>query len=200
MLISFLFLDENICYRKCLTEALLMSTTSYVFRGASIEYPQHKFSSTNKKNIMWIPPLICSYASLLRQAFPNAKMDGRANLLKIVGGCILTLNLYKFSKWANSAKEKLVIFFFLFTQKTLHWRQFAWNVKSCFLGEIRKICQTDICWKNLSKVLSIKVLCKFAAEGFIEKIRLDLSSRQFTWNVKPYFFPLWKIMVCTLTV
>ena len=30
-------------------------------RGASNEYPQHLFSSINKKNIMWIPPLICSY-------------------------------------------------------------------------------------------------------------------------------------------
>ena len=32
-------------------------------RGASNEYPQHMFSLRNKKNIMWIPPLICSYAS-----------------------------------------------------------------------------------------------------------------------------------------
>ena len=32
-------------------------------RGTSNEYPQHKFSSRNKKNIMWIPPLICSYAA-----------------------------------------------------------------------------------------------------------------------------------------
>ena len=31
-------------------------------RGASNEYPQHMFSSRNKKNITWIPPLICSYA------------------------------------------------------------------------------------------------------------------------------------------
>ena len=28
----------------------------------SNEYPQHMFSSRNKKNIMWIPPLICSHA------------------------------------------------------------------------------------------------------------------------------------------
>ena len=30
-------------------------------RGASNEYPQHMFSLRNKKTIMWIPPLICSY-------------------------------------------------------------------------------------------------------------------------------------------
>ena len=34
-------------------------------RGASNEYPQHMFSSINKKNIMWIPPLICSYGDKL---------------------------------------------------------------------------------------------------------------------------------------
>ena len=31
--------------------------------GASNEYPQHMYSSRNKKNIMWIPPLICSYVT-----------------------------------------------------------------------------------------------------------------------------------------
>ena len=34
-------------------------------RGASNEYPQHMFSSINKKNIMWIPPFICSYGDKL---------------------------------------------------------------------------------------------------------------------------------------
>ena len=51
--------------------------------------------------------------------------------------------------WANSAGSKLMIFFYFFPRKLdlafhancLQWRQFAWNVKSCFLGKIRKICQ-----------------------------------------------------------
>ena len=30
-------------------------------RGTSNEYPQHMFLWRNKKNIMWTPPLICSY-------------------------------------------------------------------------------------------------------------------------------------------
>ena len=34
------------------------------WRGASNEYPQHMFSSRNEKNIMWIPPFICSYGKL----------------------------------------------------------------------------------------------------------------------------------------
>ena len=54
MLISFLFLDENICCGYSLEVPRW---------GASNEYPQQwtMFSSRNKKNIMWIPPLICSY-------------------------------------------------------------------------------------------------------------------------------------------
>ena len=54
MLISFLFLHENICCGYSLEAP---------WRGASNEYPQHMFSWRNKKNIMWIPPLICSYGS-----------------------------------------------------------------------------------------------------------------------------------------
>ena len=38
--------------------------------GASNEYPQHMFSWRNKKNILWIPPLIWSYAN-------SAKGKGR---------------------------------------------------------------------------------------------------------------------------
>ena len=52
MLISFLFLHENICCGYSLEAP---------WQGASNEYPQHMFSWGNKKNIMWIPPLICSY-------------------------------------------------------------------------------------------------------------------------------------------
>ena len=40
---------------------LIFMKNSYE-RGASNEYPQHMYSSRNKKNIIWIPPLICSYA------------------------------------------------------------------------------------------------------------------------------------------
>ena len=34
-------------------------------RGASNEYPQHMFLWRNKKNIMWIPPLVCRYVAYL---------------------------------------------------------------------------------------------------------------------------------------
>ena len=55
MLISFLFLHENIC---C---GYLLEAPRW---GASNEYPQHMFLWRNKKNIMWIPPLICSYVCI----------------------------------------------------------------------------------------------------------------------------------------
>ena len=52
MLISFLFLNKNICCGYSLEAPR---------RGASNEHPQHMFSLRNKKYIMWIPSLICSY-------------------------------------------------------------------------------------------------------------------------------------------
>ena len=55
MLISFLLLHENICCGYSLEAPR---------RGASDEYPQHMFSWRNKKNIVWIPPLIYSYDCL----------------------------------------------------------------------------------------------------------------------------------------
>ena len=49
--IFFLFLDENICCGKSLEAP----------QGASNEYPQHMFSSRNKKNINLLPTLIRTY-------------------------------------------------------------------------------------------------------------------------------------------
>ena len=53
------------------------------------------------------------------------------------------------------SRQHFEIFFLIFFQKTnltfhancLQWRQFAWNVKSCLLGKIRKkIYQFGVCW------------------------------------------------------
>ena len=65
--------------------------------------------------------------------------------------CKQGLTLYH-SLWANSAGNKIDIFFFIFPRKqdlTFHTNclQFAWNVKSCFLGKIRTIFQNVISWK-----------------------------------------------------
>ena len=56
--------------------------------------------------------------------------------------------------WFNSADDKL-IYFLIFPRKQdltclancLQWRKFAWNVKTGFLGKIRKIFQYVVCWK-----------------------------------------------------
>ena len=51
--------------------------------------------------------------------------------------------------WANSAEDKLMIFFLVFSKIRL-WqfmqrRQFAWNVTADFLGKILKIFQVIVC-------------------------------------------------------
>ena len=53
VLIVFLFLHENVWCGYSLEAH---------WWGASNEYPQHMFSSRNKKNVIWIPPLIWHYA------------------------------------------------------------------------------------------------------------------------------------------
>ena len=69
---------------------------------------------------------------------------------------------------ANSAVDKLMIFFLIFPSKldlTIHAncllrRQFAWSVKSYFLGKIRKIFQNIVCWNfyPVFKVYSVQIL------------------------------------------
>ena len=52
--------------------------------------------------------------------------------------------------WANSAENKLVIFFLFFSRKqdlTFHTNCLLWNVKTYFLGKIRKMFQNIICLK-----------------------------------------------------
>ena len=68
-------------------------------------------------------------------------------------GIVWAINLYHslgiFSRRQND------VLFLIFPRKqdlTFHAncllrRQFAWNVKSCFLGKIRKIFQNVVCWK-----------------------------------------------------
>ena len=73
MLISFLFFHESICCGYSLEAP---------HRGASNEYPQHIFSWRNKKNIMWIPPLICSYGYVHCQSGSGK----RCNLLSWLQG------------------------------------------------------------------------------------------------------------------
>ena len=72
--------------------------------------------------------------------------------------CSFSKKIYKLTfttLWAFSADDKMMLFFLFFPRKQdltfhancLRRRQFAWNVKSCFLGKIRKIFQNVVCWK-----------------------------------------------------
>ena len=64
---------------------------------------------------------------------------------------LLHFNLYH--SMANSADAILVTFFLFFPENSI-WKQFAWNVNSCFLGKIRKIYQYGLL-KILPRVLSM---------------------------------------------
>ena len=74
MLIFFLFLNKNICCGYSLEAPR---------QGAFNEYPQHMYSSRKKKNIMWIPPLICSYASLSLDVFFKIIVDWDIKLVRL---------------------------------------------------------------------------------------------------------------------
>ena len=62
-------------------------------RGASNEYPQDMFLWRNKKNIVWIPSLICSYVvrrQLIPKGFTEVIMDclqGHALLKEVPYDC-----------------------------------------------------------------------------------------------------------------
>ena len=60
--------------------------------------------------------------------------------------------------WANSANNKSIFFFFFPPPR-------KWNVKSCFLGKIRKIISMCHLLNILPTVLSIKYLIEFRFNG-----------------------------------
>ena len=94
MLICLLFLHENICCGYSLEAPR---------RGASNEYPQHMFSWRNKKNIVWIPPLICSY--VIRIIFSNIKKLGIFGYWK----CALWLFWSDWAKAGQTPKESFLV-------------------------------------------------------------------------------------------
>ena len=62
-----------------------------------------------------------------------------------------TFNFYhSLGKFRRQQIDILLIFSrkqaYKFHVNFLSWRQFVWNVKTCFLGKIRKIFQASICW------------------------------------------------------
>ena len=88
--------------------------------------------------------------------------------------------------WANSADDKFMIFFFLFLQENRlkdfmqivssgdKRRQFAWNVKACFLAKIRKIFQNFVCWKFYLACWELKIFLR----KFYISYCLDVNCRK----------------------
>ena len=121
--------------------------------GASNEYPQHMFSLRNKKDI----------SIFQMKKLPNL-------LLWPWNPFYLGWDLSFTILLANSADDRWWYFlngdiFLIFHRKLdltfhancLHWRQFAWNIKSCFLGKLRKKKKSKCrLLKILPKVLSVK--------------------------------------------
>ena len=87
----------------------------------------------NKKNIFPIPFLIWSYAPLQLQF-----INYHSGLIQLMANWWY---FSYFSKKINNNKTGLT-----FPANCLQWRQFAWNVKTCFLGKIRKIFWNVVCW------------------------------------------------------
>ena len=109
--------------------------------------------------------------------------------------------------WANSADNKLMIFFLFFLENRIwHFMQIvSWgeSVRSYFLGKTRKKISKCCLLKFLPSNQSVnywpmtfKVPVTTAAEDFLnlfvfyflEKIRLDVFMwRWYMWHIKPYF-------------
>ena len=86
---------------------VLIRSTSVRQWGASNEYPQYMFLERNKKNIMWIPPLICSYGSAESQA------DRELQWCKFPEDQLF-LNIYMFSDVSlNEALHSDVFYFWM---------------------------------------------------------------------------------------
>ena len=63
-------------------------------RGTSNEYPQHMFLWRSKKNIMWIPAFIPSYANAgWKSCRLSILMSYSANTVKVIYFCFFSLSL-----------------------------------------------------------------------------------------------------------
>ena len=58
-------------------------------------------------------------------------------------------------------------------------RQFAWDVKSCFLGKIRKIFQNAVCWKFYPECWALKCTWSYTR---IESSGLSRDIRKKRWH------------------
>ena len=135
MLISFLFLDENICFGYSLEAPL---------RGVSNKYPQRMFSLRNKKNIMWIPLL--SVAMQSDQSSLKICIHGYPNctLLKFKSDCTNALaypslclaHMVTYLDLLVTVKDIVVLLF-----------RFAWKSTELISGDIKRFSCAWHCYR-----------------------------------------------------
>ena len=141
-MLSFLFLHENICCGYSLEVPQ---------QGASNEYPQHIFLWRNKKDIMWIPPFICSYVSLL--LYTVCRLLTFHYALEP-----LTRQFIIKQPWENSADISLMMFFLLSPEnRILHFMQSVRNFQILFSRRNKKNISNCPLLKYLLSRLMLKV-------------------------------------------
>ena len=86
------------------------------------KYLQHMFSSRNKKNIIWIPPLICSYVTANLRSFCSNTISVQWGKETVRG------NGYIFSE-NNSVKIVFVPF----------WKESTLNRNNLLLQDVKKV-------------------------------------------------------------
>ena len=105
MLISFLFLDENICCGYSLEAPRRGTSNEYPQRGASNEYPQHMFRPEIRK-------ILCGYPLL------SVAMSQNSRVAICLGSITASnLNLTTLCLWANSADNTDILLIFLENRK-----------------------------------------------------------------------------------
>ena len=110
-------------------------------------------TSIHEHGILYICPHRQDRADLHLFLAPNIPENRQQAYCELHSFHLFLFNLYH--SLGIFSRRQTGDIFLIFPRKqdlTLHAncllrRQFAWNVKSCFLGKIRKIFQNVVCWK-----------------------------------------------------
>ena len=127
-------------------------------------YFSKKIKNENLRKILqvvicrnWYPACLALGHCCLQELVPS--------MLIIRTGFFTIHNLYHFS-----ADDTPIFFFSCKLSPILHWRQFAWNVKSCLLGKTRKIFQ-NVAAENFTEYLKDKYFDRYGCANSAEPKR-----------------------------
>ena len=113
-------------------------------RIVSNEYPQSMFLSRNKKNNVYPcePQFYC-----IKRGLRGSKLYRHVIVMWVSAVRVFSKGIFFHALYiplSGLIQQTTVMFFLFFTEKRFRqfmqivMRQFAWNVKTCFLGKIRK--------------------------------------------------------------